>query len=40
MQETTTAPIIGLVCYICGKEYGLKRIENHVFNCEQKWEVE
>jgi hypothetical protein len=29
-----------LVCYICGKEYGTKRIENHLGLCQEKWEDE
>ena len=29
-----------LVCYICGKEYGTKKIEKHIKLCEQKWEEE
>ena len=29
-----------LVCYICGKEYGTKRIENHIANCAKKWDAD
>lgn len=29
-----------LNCFICDNEYALKRIENHIFICEQKWEAE
>lgn len=29
-----------LNCFICGNEYALKRIENHIFMCEQKWDAE
>ena len=27
-----------LVCYICGKEYGTKRIEKHLVLCKQNWD--
>lgn len=27
-----------LNCFICGNEYAMRRIENHIFICEQKWE--
>lgn len=27
-----------LVCYICGKEYGTKRIESHILGCAKKWD--
>ena len=27
-----------LVCYICGKEFGIKRIEKHLVLCKQKWD--
>ena len=29
-----------VVCYICGKEYGTKKIESHVAQCELKWNTE
>ena len=29
-----------LVCYICGKEYGTKRISNHITTCASKWDAD
>ena len=29
-----------LQCYICGKEYGLKRIEEHIGKCKISYEKE
>jgi len=27
-------------CFICGASYNIRLIENHIFNCEQKYEKE
>lgn len=39
MQTTSKKPR-ALVCYICGKEYGTKKIEKHIQICIQKWDEE
>jgi len=28
-----------IACFICGSSFTLRRVENHIFSCEQKWEV-
>lgn len=40
-KDTSTANTSAkqiLNCFICGNQYAIKRIENHVHLCEQKWE--
>ena len=33
-----TRRLKALICYICNKEFNIKRIENHVRDCKLKWE--
>lgn len=30
----------GLMCYICGREYGTSSLEIHLKTCKKKWEIE
>jgi hypothetical protein len=30
----------GIICYICGKEYGTTSIDIHLKTCKKKWEIE
>jgi len=30
----------GVVCYICGREYGTASIEIHVKSCKKSWEAQ
>ena len=30
----------GIMCYICGREYGTASIDIHLKTCKKKWEIE
>ena len=30
----------GIMCYICGREYGTTSIEIHLKACKKKWEIQ
>ena len=31
---------MGVVCFICGREYGTTSIQRHIPSCKQKWDNE
>jgi hypothetical protein len=40
MLNNINKPPRALVCYICGKEYKIKRIETHLGHCKEKWNID
>lgn len=30
----------GVMCYICGREYGTASIDIHLKSCKKKWEIQ
>ena len=35
-----SAEMTNFECYICHKQFEPLLIENHIFGCEQKWEMD
>ena len=37
---TKTPKPIGVMCHICGREYGSRSLDIHVKQCKKKWDVQ
>ena len=38
-SDQSNKRIKALICYICQKEYNIKKIEAHLKHCKNKWEL-
>jgi len=38
--NTKTKNIKALMCYVCKKEFNVKKIEAHIETCKTKWKLE